>query len=142
MNSYRLRLPDSVLLAIAVVLTMATGYIHYWVGGTMLLLNSLGYATLVVVLIGTILIYRRVLPVVLIAVAVYAAVTILGWLVMGPYFDVAYLAKAIEIGLITTIAIWLRRNREWTRESVEWAIGLPRHIIGMRGNRADTDRAA
>ena len=125
MNSYRLRSVDGVLVGVVALLTLSTAYIHYWVGGLMLMLNSIGYVTLVVVLIATTLFFRRVLPLVLIAIAAYAAVTILGWLVMGPYFDVAYLAKGIEIVLIGTISLWVARNRTWTRDALAWARTLP-----------------
>ena len=142
MNTYRLRTLDALMVGIVAVLTLSTAYIHYWVGGTMLMLNSLGYLTLVVVLVATTLLYRRALPVVLIAIAGYAAVTIIGWLIMGPYFDVAYLAKAIEIGLITTIAIWLRRNSSWARESIQWAIALPGAVLGARHKPAAKNTGA
>ena len=142
MNSYRLRSLDALIVGIVAVLTLSTAYIHYWVGGTMLMLNALGYLTLVVVLVATTFLYRRALPLVLIAIAGYAAVTIIGWLIMGPYFDVAYLAKAIEIGLITTIAIWLWRNSAWTRESIRWAIALPGAVLGSHRKPVAKNAAA
>jgi hypothetical protein len=40
---------------------------------------------------------------------------------MGPYYDVAYLAKAIEVVLIATIAVTLWRLRGEARESLGWA---------------------
>jgi hypothetical protein len=103
---------DVVLLTVIVVLTLATGYIHYWVGGTLLLLNAAGYFTLGAAVVLSAAFYRQGLPLVLLALAAYTGVTIVGWLIMGPYFDVAYLAKAIELGLIGTIAwqLWLTRR--------------------------------
>jgi hypothetical protein len=129
MSSYRLSLPIAVLVTVAIGLTLATAYLHFWVGGTLLLLNAAGYLTLAVATAGTALAYRMALPVVLIALAGYAAVTILGWLVMGPYFDVAYLAKALEVALIATIAITLWLLRTETRASVAWALSLPRALL-------------
>jgi hypothetical protein len=35
----------------------------------------------------------------------YAATTIVGWAIMGPYFSLAYIAKAIEVGLITLLVV-------------------------------------
>ena len=35
----------------------------------------------------------------------YAATTILGWAIQGPYYSTAYLAKGIEVALIVLVAI-------------------------------------
>ena len=35
----------------------------------------------------------------------YAATTIVGWAIQGPYFTTAYIAKAIEVALIVLLAI-------------------------------------
>ncbi len=40
----------------------------------------------------------------------YAATAILAWAVMGPYFSTAYVAKAIEVALIVTLAIDFARH--------------------------------
>jgi hypothetical protein len=125
---------NAVLLTVIVGLTLATGYIHFWVGGTLLLLNAAGYATLAAATVIAALFLRRFLPLVLMALAAYAAVTIVGWMIMGPYFDVAYLAKAIEIVLITTILIFLRRNSEDTRAAIAWMLSVPAALIS-RGER-------
>jgi hypothetical protein len=119
------RRPIDVALMVAVVgLTLATGYIHFWVGGTLLLLNAAGYAGLAGMVVVSALVYRRALPLVLAALAGYAAVTIIGWLIMGPYFDVAYLAKVIEMALIGAIAVFVLRSRAAMRESIRWARSL------------------
>jgi hypothetical protein len=143
MQTYRLRPVDIAVVAIVAVLTLSTAYIHYWVGGMMLMLNAAGYVTLVLALLGTTFFYRRALPLVLAVIAAYAAVTILGWLIMGPYFDVAYLAKAIEIVLIVTISTWLWLNRSWTREAFAWAATLPKTALGaLRKPKSGTGGAA
>jgi hypothetical protein len=130
---YRLRGLDTGLVIAAVILTLSTAYIHYWVGGTLLLLNAMGYVTLAVAAVGAVVLYRRALPLVLVGLAVYAAVTIVGWLIMGPYFDVAYLAKGIEIVLIITIGAFVVRNREWTHAAIGWGLSIPRTLLGMTG---------
>lgn len=122
-------LVDTVLLVVIVGLTLATGYIHFWVGGIMLTLNAIGYATLAVAVVGAAVMFRRFLPLVLIALAGYAAVTIVGWLIMGPYFDVAYLAKGIEIVLIATIGITLFRMADETRAALLWLMQLPAALL-------------
>ena len=85
---------------------------------------------------------RRFLPLVLIALAGYAAVTIVGWAIMGPYYDVAYLAKGIEIALISTIALTLWRMSDETRAAVNWALGLPAVVLGRRNPTTDPDGSA
>lgn len=115
---------DLVLLSAIVVLTLATAYIHFWVGGTMLMLNAAGYVTLAALVAGAALFYRHALPILLVALAGYAAVTILGWLVMGPYFDVAYIAKAIEIVLISLIGLRLWLTRADLQDSIRWGRSL------------------
>jgi hypothetical protein len=40
----------------------------------------------------------------------YAAVTIIGWAIQGPYFMTAYVAKAIEVSLIVVLAIDFART--------------------------------
>jgi hypothetical protein len=35
----------------------------------------------------------------------YAATTIVGWAIQGPYYSTAYLAKGIEVALIVLLAI-------------------------------------
>jgi len=127
-----------VLLAVIVVLTLSTAYIHWWVGGMMLVLNSLGYLGLTVLVVGSAVIYPRALPLVLVALAGYAAVTIIGWLIMGPYFDVAYLAKGIEIVLITTIGVYEWTHRDDLRESMDWLRSLLRGLL-RRGGASKSD---
>lgn len=126
------------LLAAIVGLTLATAYIHFWVGGTLLLLNAAGYLAMAVLVVGSVLGYRRALPLLLMALAGYAAVTIAGWAVMGPYFDVAYLAKAIELVLIGLIAIQLLRTRVETGQAIRWAKSHVSATLGMLPRRASS----
>ena len=130
MSRFSSRPLDVLALAVIVALTLATGYIHYWVGGTMLMLNAAGYLGLAVLTVGSFFFYRQAFPLVLVALAAYALVTILGWLVMGPYFDVAYIAKAIEVALITIIALFLWRHAAELRESITWARSLIGRVLG------------
>ena len=81
------------------------------------------------------------MPLVLVALAAYAAVTIIGWLIIGPYFDVAYLAKAIEIVLIASISFYLWRTRPQIDESVAWARALLTRAMGGSGGSSATETA-
>jgi hypothetical protein len=123
------RLIEPLLLALIAALTLATAYIHFWVGGILLTLNAAGYLALAIALVAAAVLFRRGLPLVLLALGAYAGATIVGWLVMGPYFDVAYLAKAIEVGLILVIAVQLRRMSGEPRAALRWARSLTMSII-------------
>jgi len=97
-------------LTIAIVgLTLTTGYIHFGLGGLLFTLNALGYAGL-----ATLYVIGSVAPHSLIArfswfprvaLAGYAALTIVAWLVQGPYFPLAYFAKGVEVTLIGLITV-------------------------------------
>ena len=88
-----------------VALTLATGWIHLTLGGVLFTLNGLGYfvaAMAMVVPLGVAIRFRWFVRLGLIG---YAVTAIVGWFLMGPRYDVAYLAKAIELGLIALLAI-------------------------------------
>ena len=105
----------------------------------MLTLNAVGYATLAVAVVVSAIFFRRFLPLVLIALAGYAAVTIVGWMIMGPYYDVAYLAKGIEIVLIATIAFTLWRMARRDPGGSELGAGLPAAVLGERSPATDPE---
>jgi hypothetical protein len=139
--STSLRLFDWLLLALIVALTLSTSYIHFYVGGLMLMLNSLGYLGLAALVVGSAVFYRRVLPLVLVALAAYAAVTIVGWMIMGPYFDIAYVAKGIEIVLIASISFFTWTHRAEFRASIGWARSIVARVLG-RGTAEEVAAAA
>jgi hypothetical protein len=99
-----------VVLTVAIVgLALTTGYIHLGLGGLLFTLNSLGYAGL-----ATLYVIGSVAPHPLVArfswfprvaLAGYAAVTIIAWAVQGPYFPLAYFAKGVEVTMIGLIAV-------------------------------------
>ncbi len=95
-----------VALRVAIVgLTLGTAYIHSTLGGMLFTLNALGYlaaAFAMIVPLGLAIRYRWVVRLGLIG---YAATTIVGWALQGPYYSTAYLAKAIEVTLIIVLAI-------------------------------------
>jgi hypothetical protein len=98
--------PLDVVIRIAIVgLTLGTAYIHFTLGGLLFTLNALGYlvaAMAVVIPLGLAVRFRWFVRVGLIG---YAATAIVAWAVQGPYYQTAYIAKAIEIGLIAFLAI-------------------------------------
>jgi hypothetical protein len=98
--------PLDVVIRIAIVgLTLGTAYIHSTLGGLLFTLNALGYvvaAVAIVIPLGLAVRFRWFVRVGLVG---YAAVAIAAWAVQGPYYQTAYIAKAIEIGLIALLAI-------------------------------------
>jgi hypothetical protein len=105
----RSRAFGALLTAAVVGLTLATAYIHLSLGGLLFTLNGLGYVGLAgLVVIGAaapIALVERYSWFPRIALAGYAGMTIVGYLVVGPYFSLGFIAKGIEIALIALLAI-------------------------------------
>ncbi|HEX5012739.1 MAG TPA: hypothetical protein VFV72_01180 [Candidatus Limnocylindrales bacterium] len=93
-----------------VALTVATGLLHLSLGGLLFTLNGLGYLTAAVAMVIPLELAIRYRGLVRIGLVVYAATTIVGWYLMGPRYETAYVAKAIEIGLIALLAVEIRRH--------------------------------
>ena len=96
-------------VAVAIVaLTLATAYIHLTLGGLLFTLNAAGYAALAlaVVVIAAVShpLVRRFDWVPRVGLAGYTAVTIAGYLVIGPYFSLGWMAKAIEVAILMLLA--------------------------------------
>ncbi len=126
----------SITLLVAIVaLTLATAYIHSTLGGLLFTLNALGYVALAVALVGAFVIPMRIvqqlrwLP--RLALIGYAALTIMGWFLMGPRYDMAYIAKAIEVALIALLVFDLYRTYGTPGQAYRRARGA---IAEYRGN--------
>jgi len=106
MNARSSLRPLDVVIRIAIVgLTLGTAYIHSTLGGLLFTLNALGYlvaAAAVVIPLGIAIRFRWFVRLGLMA---YAATAIVAWAVQGPYYTTAYIAKAIEVTLISLLAI-------------------------------------
>jgi hypothetical protein len=100
-----LRTSDVVIRGAIVALTLATGYIHFTLGGLLFTLNALGYGVAAVAMIVPLALAVRFRWIVRVGLIGYAATAIVAWAVIGPYFSTAYLAKAIEVALIVLLAI-------------------------------------
>ncbi|HEX5040219.1 MAG TPA: hypothetical protein VFW95_08810 [Candidatus Limnocylindria bacterium] len=100
-------------LTIAIVdLTLVTAYIHFTLGGTLFTLNALGYGALAVAIVATAIpspFLRRLAWLPRVGLAGYAAATIVGYLVIGPYFTLGWVAKAVEVAIILLVAADLAR---------------------------------
>jgi hypothetical protein len=102
------RLAGLALTAAIVELTLTTAYIHLTLGGMLFTLNAAGYLALAVaVAVGAGAshpLIRRFSWLPRVGLAAYTLVTISAYLVIGPYFDLGWVAKAIEIAILTLLA--------------------------------------
>ena len=100
-------------LTIAVVdLALITAYIHLSLGGTLFTLNAVGYGALAAALVASAVphpLVRRFAWLPRVGLAVYTAVTIGAYVVMGPYFSLGWVAKAVEVAILVLLAADLAR---------------------------------
>ena len=101
----QLRASDVVVRAAIAGLAVATGYIHLRLGGLLFTLNAIGYFTAAAAIVVPLALAVRFRWVVRIGLIGYAATTIIAWAIQGPYFQLAYIAKAIEVALIVLVAV-------------------------------------
>lgn len=100
-----LRTADVVLRAAIVVLALSTAYIHSTLGGLLFTLNAIGYVTAAIAMVIPLALAVRFRWLIRLGLIGYAATTILGWAIQGPYYQTAYIAKGIEVALIVLVAI-------------------------------------
>jgi hypothetical protein len=96
---------STVVLRTAVIgLTLATAAIHFSLGGLLFLANAAGYTVLALAMVapGPAVRWRWLVRIALIG---FTAATIGGWIAFGPRFGLAYLDKALEVGLIGILLI-------------------------------------
>ncbi len=97
-----------VLRIVVVALTLTTALIHAQLGGLMFTLNALGYLGLAAAMIlpGP---FARIRWLARLALVALAIATIVGWLLIGARFPLAYLDKAVEVVLVVflTFEVWL-----------------------------------
>jgi hypothetical protein len=99
----------SLVLTLAIVeLTLTTAWIHVSLGGTLFTLNAVGYvglaAAVAVTAVWPIGLFARLAWLPRLGLALYTTATIAGYLVMGPYFALGWIAKAIEVAIVTLLA--------------------------------------
>ena len=109
MTTLRPTSPAGIALRSAIVaLTIATGWIHLTLGSILFTLNGLGYLVAAAALVAPLGIAIRHRWFIRLGLVAYALLAIVGWYLTGPRYDLAYLAKAIEVGLIALLAIEIR----------------------------------
>ena len=109
MRTLRPATPAGAVLRLAiVVLTLATGWIHLTLGGLLFTLNGLGYAVAAAAMVAPIGPAVRFRWLIRLGLIGYVLTAIVGWFLMGPRYDVAYVAKGIELALIALLLVELR----------------------------------
>lgn len=102
-----------VLGAAIVGLTLTTANIHLGLGGLLFTLNGLGYlglaALFIIGAVVTMPIVQRFSWFPRLGLLGYTAMTIGGYLVMGPYFTLGFITKGIEAVLIALVVVDILR---------------------------------
>jgi hypothetical protein len=92
------------LIGVILELTLATALIHLSLGGTLFSLNGLGFvglgAAYAIAAFGPIPIVERFGWLPRLGLGAYAAATIGAYLVIGPYFTLGWVTKAIELAIV------------------------------------------
>lgn len=99
--------PRLLLTGVILELTVATAIIHLTLGGTLFLLNAVGYlalglAYLIVAVMPTPAV-RRFGWVPRAGLVAYTSVTILAYLVSGPFFTLGWATKGIEVAIVLLV---------------------------------------
>lgn len=98
--------PAAVALRAGIVaLTLATAYIHAGLGGLLFTLNATGYVVAAVAIVIPLALAVRFRWIVRAGLIGYAAATIIGWAIQGPYYSTAFIAKGIEVALIALLLV-------------------------------------
>lgn len=99
--------PRILLTGVILELTLATAIIHLTLGGTLFLLNAAGYLALGAAYLVAVAVpmpaIRRLGWLPKVGLATYASVTIVAYLVIGPYFTLGWVTKGIELAIVMLV---------------------------------------
>ena len=124
------------LVAATVVLTLATAYIHWTLGGILFTLNALGYTGLAVALIVPIGLADRFRWLVRLGLLGFTLATMGGWVLFGARIEIAYLDKAIEAVLVAFLVVSIYRFDGGPTGVLARLRALPGDLSGLlRGGR-------
>jgi hypothetical protein len=134
--------PVDIALRLAIVgLTLATGYIHSTLGGLLFTLNAVGYLVAAAAIVIPLALAVRFRWVVRLGLMGYAATTIIGWAIQGPYYTTAYIAKGIEVALIVLLAIDFARMDGNPVNVIKSELGLLSARLGRRAAAGSSAQA-
>jgi hypothetical protein len=97
------------LTGVILELTLATALVHFSLGGELFILNGIGYLALgsgyAIAAAVPMRIVRRFGWLPRIGLAAYASVTIGAYLVIGPYFALGWITKAVEVAIVSLVLV-------------------------------------
>ncbi|MGH2445458.1 MAG: hypothetical protein ACRDGD_05395 [Candidatus Limnocylindria bacterium] len=113
--------PRILLTGVILELTLATAFIHFTLGGTLFLLNAAGYLALgAAYIVGAVVpmpAIRRLSWLPRLGLAAFASVTIVAYLVIGPYFTLGWVTKGIEVAIVMLVIADLLSGTDADRAS-------------------------
>jgi hypothetical protein len=130
---------DAAIRVAIVALALGTAYIHSTLGGLLFTLNAIGYVVAAGAMLAPIALASRFRWFIRLGLMGYAATTIVGWAIQGPYYSTAYVAKAIELALIVLLAIDFVRFDGNPVAKVRGEVAAA--LAYLRGRRAGLARA-
>lgn len=99
--------PRILLTGVILELTLATAIIHMNLGGSLFLLNAAGYLVLgaayLVAAAMPVPALRRFSWLARVGLAAFASITIIAYLVIGPYFTLGWVTKGIEVAIVMLV---------------------------------------
>ena len=99
--------PRILLTGVILELTLVTAIIHFTLGDTLFLLNAAGYLVLGAAYLLAVTLpmqaIRRFAWLPRIGLATFASVTIVAYLVIGPYFTLGWLTKGVELAIVLLV---------------------------------------
>jgi hypothetical protein len=128
-RSYPTGRAASLVLTLAIVeLTLTTAWIHLSLGGTLFTLNAIGYfglaAAVAISAAWPIGLIGRLAWLPRLGLALYTTATIAGYLVIGPYFALGWIAKAVEVAILTLLVAEAALHQWPARAGTEWQARL------------------
>lgn len=128
----------AIALRLSVVgLALATAAIHATLGGWLFLANAAGYTVLALAMIAPSAFIGRWRWVVRAALIGFTVATIVGWLMFGPRFHLAYVDKIIELVLLAVLLAEIHLHdggpANVLRRSVDLALGIGRSVLPFAG---------
>lgn len=128
-----------IALRVAIVaLALASAWVHTTLGSLLFLGTALGYVVLAAAMVVPIPIIARYRWLVRAALVVFTTGAVLGWVMFGARFMLAYIDKAMEIGLIALLLIEMWRYDggplNVLRRSVQLAITILRLPFAKRSD--------
>ena len=113
--------PRILLTGVILELTLATAIIHLSLGGTLFLLNAAGYlglgAAYLVAAVVPMPVVRRLGWLPRVGLAAFVSVTIVAYLVIGPYFTLGWVTKGIEVAIVMLVIADLLLGTDAVRTS-------------------------